>query len=162
MLNFTSAINIKDPALVSRWFLSVPDVEGPYHCIAETVELPFDKNQPKGRHFQGTQRFYPDFRDIDGVTVVFYETHDFQVTRWLNNWRKQIYRSNGTFGLPSEYKKSMYAYMYSLTSNSPILTYHIRGCWPTDKIPYNLTHEDEEGRIQTACLFSVDGVDQQD
>lgn len=160
MLNFTSALLVKEPALVSRWYLQVPDVSGPYECIAESVELSFEKNQPKGRHFSATQRFYPDFRDIDGTTVVFYETWDFQVTKWLTRWRKQVYRSDGTYGYPVDFKKKMTAYMFNLSSNEPILAYELTGCWPTDKVPYNLTFEDSEGRLQTACIFSVDGCDE--
>lgn len=159
MLSLQAALLIKDPALVSRWFITTDGTSGPYECVAETAELSFHKTPAKGRHFQGTQRFYPDFKDIDGITITFYETHTFDVTKWLKRWRAQIVRSDGAFGLPIEYKRKMSAYMYTLEKNIPVVTFEMTGVWPTDKLPFSLTYDDEVGRLQVAAMFSIDQCD---
>lgn len=161
MLTMEAALAIKDPALQSRWFIRVPDISSPYECVAESAEISFTRMPQKGRHYQGRERFYPDFVSIDSVTINFYETWDFQTSRWLKKWRSRIYKSDGAFGVPAEFKRDIYADMYRLDSNTPVLTLHLIGCWPTDKIPFSLTYDDEVGRIQCGVMFSVDDNDEE-
>lgn len=156
MLTLEAALLIKDPALVSRWFIRVEGTSSPYECIAESAELSFHKTPPKGRHYQGTQKFYPDFKDIDGITINFYETFDFSVTKFIKKWRSQIVREDGAYGVPVEYKRKISAFMYTQNQNVPMITFEMEGAWPTDKIPFSLTYDDEVGRLQAAVMFSID------
>lgn len=161
MITLEQVLLMKDPALISRWFIRVPEMTSPYECVAESAELSFPRTPPKGRHYQGTERFYPDFRTIDGITINFYETWDFQTTRWLQKWRNKVRKPNGNYGVPADYKRDIFADMYRLDENRPILTLKLTGCWPTDKIPYSLTYDDEVGRVTCGVLFSVDDNDEE-
>lgn len=156
MLSQQAALLIKDPALLSRWWITIEGTNEPYECVAETAELSFFKTPQKGRHFQGTQRFYPDFKDIDGITITFYETFDYQVTKFIETWRSQVVRGDGIYGIPVEYKRKISALMYLMDKNEPVITFEMEGCWPTDKLPLSLTYEDEVGRAQVGVMFSID------
>lgn len=158
MITLGNALLVKDPALACRWWVQVPTdtVSSPFECIAENIEISFAKTPAKGRHFQGTQRFYPDIRDIDSVTITFYETFDHQVGKWLQRWRSKINRDDGSYGYPVDYKKDILAHMYRLDANEPVLTYKLEGAWPTDRATITMNYDDEVARVQVISVFSID------
>lgn len=158
MLTREAIQQIKDPARNGRWFVLFNNASDPYECIAEQAELVFEEIQPKSRYVAGSQKYYPDNATLSAVSMTFYETYDYQVTRYMNRWRSLIRRDDGFFGLPADYKRVIDAQLYYPNRNSPVLTVRYTGCWPTNQGAFALTYDDEEGRLQVPVTFSVDRV----
>lgn len=159
VLNRIHAFGLKDPALTQRWFLYVPDAGDLYQCIAEKITATFPKIPAKSRFTHGRMNYFPDNNEIDGISVTFYETYDYDVTRWLSRWRGRVVHEDGTYGVPSDYKKDVTAQMFLPGSEQPALTLVYKGAWPTDKGAFEFSYEDDSGRIMVEAQFSVDEVE---
>lgn len=161
MLERLLAHSLPDPAQSTLWYLSVPFTNNMvYHVLAERVSATFYKNPFRPRLTDGSNNYFPEVSDIDGINVTFYETFDYRVTKWLQEWRKLIKDSAGNYGLPGIYKKEMTVRMYSrddLTNHRLALTY--LGVAPSDQTPFELNYDDETGRTTVEAQFSVDDVE---
>lgn len=160
MLNRINALNAPDPAVNFRWFVTVPDGGQGYDYVAERITATFPKVPAKARFTHGRQNYYPDNNDIDGITIAFYETYDFRVTKWLSRWRGRIVHPDGTYGVPRDYQRDIIADLYLIGSNAPVLTLTYKKCWPTDQGAFDLSYEDETGRIIVEVQFATNQVDQ--
>lgn len=156
LLHRIHALEVKDPAFAFRWFVYVPDAGGLYQCIAEKLTATFPKVPAKSRFTSGRVNYFPDNNEIDGLTITFYETYDYDVTRWLSRWCGKIVHEDGSYGVPNDYKKEIIAQLLLPGSDTPSLTLTYKGAWPTDRGAYNLAYDDESGRITVEAQFSVD------
>ena len=159
MLNRIHAINAPDPALNFRWFVRVPNSGYGYDYVAERITATFPKVPAKGRFTHGRQNYYPDNNDIDGLTIAFYETFDYRVTKWLSRWRGLMLHADGTYGVPKDYYKDIVAELYMPGDNDAALTLTYKDCWPTDQGAFDLSYEDEVGRIVLEAQFSTNRVE---
>ena len=156
MLNRQYALNAVDPALSTRWYVMVPGATSPTFAVAESVTATFRKIPAKSRYRTGKNSNYADNSEIDGLTIVFFETSDFQVTKWLRTWREMVFHPDGTYGLPVQYKKDIFVQMLGIENNNVQLSLKYTGAWPTDQSPWTLDYEDATGRVKVEAQFSVD------
>lgn len=159
ILNRERVFNLKDPALPTRWFVNVPDGGDIYTIVAEKITATFPKIPAKSRFTSGRMQYYPDNNEIDGLTITFYETYDYDVTRWLSRWRGRVVHKDGSYGIPVDYKKEITAQLYLPGSDTPSVTCVYKGAWPTDQSAFNLSYEDEANRIMVEAQFSVDELE---
>ena len=152
------ALNLKDPALSTTFLVRMPwAADNLKEIVVEKVTPTFSKTPATPRFNQGSNTYFPGITDIDGLTVSFYETYDFAVITWLRNWREKVYNtSNGVYGMPKDYKKSIHVIQYGQGSNSKVADVKYQGCWPTDTAPLSLDYTDESGVIKVEGQFSVD------
>tara|TARA_B100001146_G_C16123006_1_gene408883 strand:+ start:516 stop:1007 length:492 start_codon:yes stop_codon:yes gene_type:complete len=163
MLTRADALNIPAPALNSRWIVLFENQIGPYKGIVETVEATFIRTEARARYSQGSNNYFPEATDIDGLNIMFYEDEEFSVTKWLKDWRRKVHDpADGTYGVANDYKKRVYVELFSLVSNKPVLQLCYRNCWPTTNAGLPLTYEDGTGRLQVNQQFSVDTLEFQE
>jgi len=55
----------------------------------------------------GTKQYFPDFTDIDSVTLSFVEDVNYTITKSLYAWKKRVVSSKGVYGMPSDYKRGI-------------------------------------------------------
>ena len=160
MLTRSAAFSMAPPALASRWFVLFENQVGPYSNVVETVEATFINTEAKARYSQGSNNYFAETTDIEGLNIMFYEDEKFSVTKWLKDWRKQVYNpENGVYGYPDDYKKRIYIELFSYEENRPILTLGYKNCWPTTAGTLALSYEDPNGRLQVTQQFSVDTLE---
>lgn len=160
MLDRYLAHSLPDPAQNSLWYCTVPFTNSQvYHVLAERISLTFPKTPFRQRHRDGAFSYFPETKDIDGINVSFYETSDYRVTKWLDVWRKLIRDNDGNYGAPALFKQEIVAQLFSRDKlTSPVLTLRYIGCAPSDQTPFEMTYEDEAGRVIVEAQFSVDDV----
>lgn len=158
ILDRFNALNAPDPALKFRFYVYVPDTTDSYHCVVENITATFVKIPSKPRFNGGSNSYYPDTNDIDGLSITFYEAYDYRVSAWLSRWRALVVRSDGFYGIPSEYKKTIMIHAYNNNSENPTLKLQYSGCWPTDQQPFEFSYEDATGRMTVQAQFSVDNT----
>lgn len=161
MLERYLAHSLPDPAQNTLWYCSVPFTNGMvYHVLAERAAPTFSKTSFRPRPAAGRQKYYPEATDIDGINITFYETFDFRVTNWLHSWRKLVVDDDGNHGPPALFKKEIIFRLYARDNLSkPSMTMIYTGCAPTDQTAYELSYEDETGRITIEAQFSVDRME---
>lgn len=157
MLDRLSALSVEQPALTACYLVQVPFQSSVDIVIAETMTATFAKVPAEARPFMGGSRYYPGFKDIDGVAITFYETDDFKVSEWLKQWQARIYK-NGVFGLPAAYKRPIIASLYSKSQRTPTRRLTYTNAWPTDRQAFELSYSEETGRLVVQAQFSVDDV----
>ena len=150
---------LKDPAIQTRWRVIMPDQRNPMQYMAESVEAVFRGVSSKARFAQAKSKHYPDASEIDALNIIFYETYDYEVTRYLERWRNKIRNKQGFYGMPAEYEKTIYVDMLHYDVNNYIIRFKYLKCWPIDSSPLSLTYEDSSGRIQVNATFRVDDVE---
>lgn len=157
MGNFKSfQSSLKDPAIQTRWRVIMPDQKRETQYIAETVEAVFRGVSSKARYAQAKSQHFPDASEIDTLNITFYETYDFEVTRYLDRWRKLIRDEKGYYGMPGDYEKDIQVHFLAYDSDKPIMKFKYEKCWPIDSSPLSLNYEDSSGRIQVPATFRVD------
>ncbi len=157
MMDLARLLQLKDPALTTRWFVRVANLEGGEELIAETIELSFPGFSPETRVAHGSERHYPGRMTVEPAAITFYETYDYLTTKALDRWRKLVRNPDtGAYGMPAVYKKVIYAYLYGLENNSHMLTAIMEGCWPTTQQAMSLQYDDDTGRQKIPVSFSVD------
>lgn len=159
-LNRIHALGAPDPALSTRFFCFFPDVgEDIYMALALKVQATFPKVPAKSRHTHGSVRYFPDNNEIDGLSITFYETYDFKVTKWLSRWRGLIVHEDGSYGVPTDYQKDIVVQCFLPGSDSPAMVFTYKECWPTDQNPFDLQYEDENGHLLIDAQFSTNKVE---
>ena len=154
------ADSVPDPALTHQWLVRFPNSTNAYSSIPEEMNVSFTKIPAKPRHNAGTNTYFPDFYDISAISVTFYETKDFDCTKWIRDWRKKIVNhSDGVYGVSDEYKVDATLELYSIDSETPVLTITLKGVWPTEQNDWQLSYDDAEGRIKCIVPFSVDDAE---
>ena len=153
------ALAAPDPALSALWLIQVPFNTSVKFLAAESVTATFPKIPAEARFAAGEHVYVPGFKDIDGISITFYETDKHEVSEWLMKWQRLVFYK-GVYGSPPSYKKQVVVSLYSVGRTKPtrILTY--KNVWPTDRGPYELTYSEETGRLVVQGQFSVDGVDE--
>ena len=160
MITRDAALAMESPALNTLWRLTVPFVQYDTHIFAENMSATWPKIPSRPRATAGSNTYYPEVMDIDGISATFYETERHDVTRWFANWQSLICDSDGNYGVPKDYKKDCVAELFARTElSSPILTLRYSGVWPTDKSPYQLSYDDETGRLTVEVQFATDSVE---
>jgi hypothetical protein len=121
----------------------------------ESVQWTMNKVQQKQR-FQGGRYIHrPDFHDIDPVTMVIYETENFDALESILKWKLSVVDSEGNYGLPADYMKDITMELWNQSSESAAMTRYLRNCWPTETAPLELNYTDS-GRITLSVTFSAD------
>lgn len=151
------ALSAPDPALSSLWIVRIPFDSSVVFLAAEDCSPTFPKIPAEARFAQGENRYYPGNKDIDGVAITFYETHDYKVSEWLKQWQYKIYK-DGVYGAPRDFMSNIIVSLYSKHQEAPVRTLTYRRAWPTDRGPYQLNYSEESGRTVIQAQFSVDGV----
>lgn len=159
ILDRIHALYAPDPALKFRFYVHVPDVDDMYSCVVDTISATFPKVPAKARFGGGSNTYFPDTNDIDGLSITFYEAYDYRVTAWLSRWRAKVVKPDGTYGLPPEYKRDITVMMFNYSVETPVMTMTYKDCWPTDQNPFALSYEDSEGRLQVEAQFAVDNLE---
>jgi hypothetical protein len=158
-LNRSEAMRMPDPALQGRWLVVLPDVgDGVSKLFVETIQTTFYKTPAKSRGQQGSNSYYPDLADIDGLTMTVYEDHLHSAARALQKWANLIYDADtGYYGLPVNYKKDVIVFHYGLENTStPLLTETYKGCWPTDRMRNEQNYSEIDGRLTLNITLSAD------
>lgn len=151
-------LGLIEPALQGRWYCSFPELAQQQNTIiVESVTPTFGKIPAIPRFYGGSNRYYPGVKDIDGLQVVLYETHDFYTTRWLNDWRKKIYDDETqNYGLPKDYWKEVIVDLYGVNdSDTPAMQLKYKECWPTDQQAFQLNYTEMDGRLTVQVNLSV-------
>lgn len=150
---------LKDPAIKGRWFTYVPDVLDQTEVLVEQISVPFLKTQPAGRFTAGAPRYYPTMWDVDGLQCVFYETHDFKVTTWLEAWRNKVYDpETGIFGSPKDYRREFVIDFFPIQSEKAVMRRSYMGCCPIEQQSFELTYSEIDGRITVSAQFFVNRI----
>lgn len=151
--------SLEDVALQGRWFTYVDRVDGPTEVLVEHQSIPWHKTQPTARYTSGMFRHYPGPVDVDGIQIVFYETWDYRVTKWLNYWRSEVYDpETGVFGTPTMYRREFVTEFYPPNSESSAMRRSYLGCFPIEQQPFELSYAEVDGRITVSGLFAVNKV----
>lgn len=159
MITRDAALALKEPALSTLWVMEFPFATGVAHLTAERVTATWPKVPSRPRATAGSNTYFPETSDIDGISAALYETEDYAVTRWYQQWQFLVHDANGNYGVPSAYKKDCIARLYKRSNlTSPVLTLRYQGVWPTDKNAFELTYDDEAGRLTVELQFSTDSV----
>lgn len=159
MMNLDVMLGLSDPALVTRWFVHMPDIDSPFNCIVESVEATFEKVAPVARYARGTSYYYPGAAEVDAITLNIYEYHDFRVSKYLHGLLQKVRKPNGAYGVPKDYKRLIYAHLYHLDKDEAVAKLTFKGAWLTDQAALSLNYESETDRIIRSATFSVDRVD---
>ena len=152
----TLVTSIKDPAIQTRWRVLMPDQKREWQYMAESVEAVFRGVSSKARYSQAKSRHFPDASEIDTLNINFYETYDFEVTKYLYKWRHKIRSVDGFYGMPQDYERDIYVDMLHYDIDKPIARFKYLKCWPIDASPLSLNYEDSTGRVQVSATFRVD------
>lgn len=159
VMDRNTAFAIADPALTSAWIIRAPFITSQIEVVAEQVTATTYKVPAQARFTQGSNQYYPGTGNIDGLSITFYETHDFRTSEWLMAWKKMVFDpSTGFYGLPVNYKKVLYVDLYSQFQTAPIRSLKYTGVWPTDQGPYELSYSEATGRTTIQAQFSVDNL----
>lgn len=153
------ALSAPDPALTTLWMVRVPFDSSLTFLAAEDCAPTFPKIPAEARFAQGEQRYYPGYKDIDGLSITFYETNDYKVSEWLMQWQKRIF-NNGVYGLPRDYMMPIIVTLYSKHQSKPVRTLSYQRAWITDRGPYQLNYSEETGRLVVQAQFAVNGLDE--
>lgn len=162
MLDRLDAEAAPDPALNTLWLLEIPFADSTGLILyAERMQVTFPKTPFRPRYNEGSNSYFPETSDIDGINITFYEAADFRVTNFIKLWRKLIKDADGNYGMPDTYKKEIHAKLFSQDNmSSPIKTLKYIGCAPTDQTAFELQYDDATGRITVEVQFSVDSMEQ--
>lgn len=152
------ADSILDPALTSQWIIRFPNLTSE-QIFAETLGLSFQKIPAKARHGGASNTYFPDFNDVDAVSITFYENKNYETTKWINQWRLKVVNKDGTYGLPIDYKVDAEASFYPIDSDEATLRVAIKQMWPTEQASIDYSNEDSAGRVKVTVPFSVDSVE---
>lgn len=151
-----TAASIEPPATQGRWFTFIEEVRSQTEVLVEQMTIPFQKTQPIQRFTAGSFRYYPNMFDVDGIQVVFFETWDFRVTRWLYDWKRRVYdQDTGTFGMPKDYRREFLTEFYPTDSEDPVMRKLYLGTFPVEQQPFEMTYAEIDGRITVSSLFCV-------
>lgn len=152
------AIQAPDPALTSLWLVQIGNGGAVTYLIAEQMTATFPKIPANARFSSGSNNYFPGLKDVDSVSITFYESHDYQVSQWLKTWALQVCDENGNYGAPSVYKQTICLNLFSKPSSKPVQVVNYQGCWPTDKNAFELNYSDDTGRLVVQATFAVDSV----
>lgn len=158
MLSRDLAYGLVDPAIGSLWLVTVPFNDGnTYMIYVERIMVTFPKIPFRPRPTDGSNSYFPERKDIDGINMTLYETFDFRVSKWLDEWRKLMFDDDGNYGAPDVFKQSITLQLFARDNlESPIKTRKYYGVAPTDVTAFELNFEDETNRIVIEAQFSVD------
>lgn len=155
-MNLDVALGLSDPALITRWFVHLPDITDPFQTFVESIELPFPKLAAKPRYGHARNTYYPDMEDIDAITVNMYETDKFDAQQYVQRWYDKVRDRNDNYGVPRDYKRRLESHLFHRDRNEPVAKVVFTGAWPTDRNPISLNYEDVTGRIIHGFQLQVD------
>jgi hypothetical protein len=152
----TLVSTIKDPALMTRWQVRMPNMASDFAIMALTVEIASRNVAAKDRYAQGKQFKRPDVSTLDDLTIGFYETHDFTVTDYMNAWDGKVRNSDGSYNPPTSYWRDIVVEMLAYEDDTVVKTFTFKNCWPTTSGNWSLSYEDPNGTIIFTQTFAVD------
>lgn len=150
--------NLPDPAPLWRHRVEMPtDIPGvtrpePQQIIGGSFSWAFaDADQ---RAHSGSYVYYPQFNNIDAIDIIFFETADYQIIKYLTAWFNLVVSGkDGTYSASDIYKRNIILRMNDNADNETIRVRY-NGTWPT-RINHIELSENEE-YFQVSCNFSVD------
>lgn len=156
---------LEDPAINGRWIATIagatPSGNDPSgSIIVEAINPGFVKTPPRQRIYGGFSYNFPETANIDAVNITFYESHKYHVTKWLNDWHKQVFdHDTEIYGLPAVYRKDITVQLFPVDSQIPLRVIKLKGCWPSDRAPFDLNYTTPDGRIMVQSQFSVTSIE---
>jgi len=161
-LNLTSILALDPPALKWRWRAMMPQIPGSSYLIAgnyalvEAITFPHTRISPVGRFVAGTRRYYPDFSDVDPISVMLYEDENYNATKYIYAWRNLIKNGEDNYFPANNYKKAIELKLYSAEDdNTELLTFKANGVWPSDISAFDYSYT-EDNRMTVQVMFSID------
>ena len=148
-------INTRDPFLNFRWSAyQFPFGLDPRYV--EKVSVPWPRFESIPIYGQGTNSYYHSVRDIDAITVTFYEDVDLTITKMLLTWRDLI-QKDGYYGLPVDYKKDLGFYLLAPNSSTAMIQITAQGAWPSAVDNMELAY-DSSDRLIISVTFTIDSL----
>lgn len=161
-LSLNNLLSIDPPALKWRWRAMLPQIQGSNYLIAgnyalvEAITFPHTRISAVGRFVSGTRRYYPDFSDVDPLSMLLYEDENYNATKYLYAWRNLIKNGMDNYYPANNYKKIIHLKLYGAEDDtSELLTLQARGAWPSDISPYDYSYT-EDNRLTVQAMFSID------
>lgn len=130
-----------------------PDNQG---IIVESISFIHPRISNIPRFGYATNVYYPGFEEVEACQITFYETVNYQVTRYLENWRRRVRHQDGSYGMPGEYKRNIIFNAYGYYNDVvQAMQGELTGCWPVDQGAYQYNYS-ESNRVVVSATFSVD------
>lgn len=155
--------SLPDPALSGNW---ITHVEGDtVEVIVEHATQGTYVGDAVGRPAGGTMRWYPTMQDLEPLVFVFYEVHDYRVTKWLNSWKREVYDpETGVYGVPGNtssgrsdasagYRRQFETEYLKYGSDDPVMKRTYLGCFPLHTQQFELSYQEVDGRLTVSGQF---------
>lgn len=125
----------------------------------ESITYSFDDIMADSVPFQNTYLKYAARRNNPSIIIDFYEDEFGTVQQALYLWRSIIRTSDGTYGYPSEYKRSIVLRLYPVWDNeTPLVTIRMLGAFPSNANPVRLSYTDA-GRVVVSQQFENEDIE---
>jgi hypothetical protein len=121
--------------------------------VEEVEGLPFSKIDSEAFYEGGSNTYFPGIKDIDRVTLFFYQNESSYIPAYLESWKSLVVQPNGLRNFPSEYKHDIVVRLLDGRNNVTV-AFRLRGTFPTVTTPLDLNYE--TGRVRFAQEFSID------
>ena len=145
--------NTRDPFMNFRWVAyQMPFGLDPRYV--EKVSIPWSRFESIPIYNQGANSYYSSVKDIDAITVTFYEDVDLTITKMLLKWR-ELMEKDGYYALPIDYKKDLVFHLLSNNSNTAMIEMTAQGAWPSAIDNMELAY-DSSDRIIISVTFTID------
>lgn len=118
--------------------------------------FPFIQWEAFQHHDGNTVRNYPEMHMVQEFQITFYETDDLRVFNYFSDWAQSILNEDGTYALPSKYKRPYVVYQQNKNSEN-IHAFRYERVWPREISPWEPSYEDRNV-IQFTVSFTADTV----
>ena len=147
--------NTRDPFMNFRW-AAYQMPFGLDSRYVEKVSIPWSRFESIPIYNQGKNSYYSSVKDIDAITVTFYEDVNLTITKMLLKWR-ELMEKDGYYALPIDYKKNLVFHLLSNTNNTAMLELTAKGAWPSAIDNLELAY-DSSDRIIISVTFTIDSM----
>jgi hypothetical protein len=147
--------NTRDPFMNFRW-AAYQMPFGLDSRYVEKVSIPWSRFESIPIYSQGTNSYYSSVKDVDAITVTFYEDVNLTITKMLLKWR-ELMEKDGYYALPIDYKKNLVFHLLSNTNNTAILELTAQNAWPSAIDNLELAY-DSSDRIIISVTFTIDSM----
>lgn len=147
-----------DPLLDFLWWC--PDASLPFGLpsnFLESVDIPFN-NIASNTVFSGSGYLcYPGTHSIDAFNMTLYEDSAARAVNYIKEWKSKVKNfSDGSYGLPIDYKRDMNVELLT-TTGDVALRCKLIGIWPTTTSPFALNYT-SSGRLVVTQTFAIDDI----
>jgi hypothetical protein len=135
----------------------MPDPTPIESLVQDVIFGDYSFNNPSKLVVGPYSSFYASLLTVPNFQIIFLVPSPNILADYLNLWRGLIIKSDGLFGIKSDYQASMYVQL--LNPQGTITgSYKLIGTWPTVQPVYNLGYA--ANRVATVrILFSVDKIE---